>query len=208
LEFEAMKLYKDCQLKGRILGIVLRKGTATSREIYEQVQHPSYNAFKSEVNQLKRRGYLTVSNNSKPYLYKLTRQGRLHAHDPYINVKRKRKNNQLRVTATLNNDIRFREIVDVEVKKRLSDMPFPSSHFPPFYPVDPYQQAAYILDELKFKDGEIIRLQNQVQQLTRVQTNIRQPRPPVQQEQQQLKSRIRIRDAPRLKPSENERHVR
>jgi len=166
-----MKLYRDCQLKGKILGIILRKGGATSREIYEQVQHPNYAGLRSELSQLKRRhGYITTLSDKKPYVYILTKKGRLHAQDPYLTIKRRQKNIQLKVAALLNNDVLLQQIVDSELYKRLCQMPFVSSHFPPFFPADPYQQAAYILDELKFKDAEIASLQNQLQ-LTRAQTN-------------------------------------
>jgi hypothetical protein len=193
-----MKLYKDCELKGQILRIILLHGATTSRFIFESIKHPNYNAFRSELNLLKRRGYLTITNDSKPYIYKLTSKGCLHAQDPFLTIKRRQKNAQLRVAAVLNNDMRFRQIVDSEVHKRLCQMPFPASHFPPFFPADPYQQAAYILDQLNFKDGEILRLRNQLQQTTRTQTNVCQtppvnPKNPINQKPQRERALYRPR---------------
>lgn len=196
----SMKLYKDCELKGRILRFILQRGSATSREIYNHVQHRSYHTCISQIYSMKRNGYLSVTNRSKPYNYTLTRKGHLHARDAFIGVKKRQQNMRQRISAILSNDARFRQIIDYEVLQKLVRMSFPSSHFPPFFSLDPYQQAAYVLDELNFRDGEILRLRNQLQQISKLKTSQCQPRPPsIPQEHQPMKSR---RGPPRIRPAE------
>jgi predicted transcriptional regulator len=190
-----MKTYKDCELKGRILHCIANDRN-TSRAIYAEVQHPSYPAFKSELNQLKRRGYITISNDKRPYLYTLTKKGRLHATDPYISIKRKQENIQLRVDAILTDSERFKEAVNSEVQSRLPGISSPSSQIPSYQSDNPHHGTAHFLEELKSKDLEIARLQYRVQELTRTQTATRQqslPTTKTPEEQKQEQERVQRR---------------
>jgi predicted transcriptional regulator len=191
-----MKLYKDCELKGKILGIISNKGKITSREIYEEINHPSYPAFKSELNQLKRRGYITISNNSKPFFYTLTKNGKLHAADPYIYKKKRQEHLQKRVSSILNDDVRFQEAVQNEVQNRLPGISSPSSQIPTSQSDNLHQENADLMEELKLKDVEIARLLYRVQELTRTQTITRQkatPIPKTPEEQKQEQERVQRR---------------
>jgi len=187
-----MKHYKDCQLKGRILHCIVNNIT-TSRGIYEKIGHPSYPAFRSELYSLKRRGYITTLTSKKPHTYSLTKLGRLHAQDPYIQKRRKQEYINSRVDAILNDNERFQAAVENEVKNRFPVIPSPSGNFSPSQKVNPHPETAHLMAELKSKDEKIIKLNNRIRELMQPKISTCQPRLPASktpQEQKQEQERV------------------
>lgn len=167
-----MKNFKDCELKGRVLSACLQQDR-TSQELFEAIQHPVKHALHAELYQLRRRGYLSLTS-SNPHTYTLTKKGRIHAADPYLSIKRKQESIQRRVLAILENDERFQEAVENEVKEHLSNIPSSSASLSSSQSANPHQENSQLIEQLKSKDDEITRLQFQVQEMCRQKTDIRQ----------------------------------
>ena len=102
-----MKQLNDNVLKGMILRVIL-SGKHYSRDIYNNIDYSDKQSFYSEMNNLKRRGYVSKKGDKKPFHYVLTKKGRIHAKDPFIIQRNKEKY----IEDILMNDDRFRAEVE------------------------------------------------------------------------------------------------
>lgn len=102
-----MKQLNDNVLKGMILRVILN-GNHYSRDIYNHIDYGDKQSFYSEMNNLKRRGYVSKKGDKKPFHYVLTKKGRIHAKDPFIIQRNKEKY----IEDVLMNDDRFRAEVE------------------------------------------------------------------------------------------------
>ncbi|MEZ5334169.1 MAG: hypothetical protein R2741_02475 [Methanolobus sp.] len=126
---------------------------------------------------MRRRGYISKVGNVKPARYKLTKKGRVHAQDPFIQKKRKQELLQHRVSAILNDDEKFREALEVEIQNRMKT-PQSLSGGPVSQPTESINDSE-VIKIIRDKDDQIAKLQMQLQQIRRQS----QPAGPVRQAQ-------------------------
>nr|WP_319507239.1 hypothetical protein [uncultured Methanolobus sp.] len=106
-------------MKGQVLSTLVQN-ELTVKEMQNIVQHPNFNSFKAEISQLKRRGYITVSENTRPKTYKLTKKGHEHAANPFITIIRRQESIAAKVSAILNDDDAFQKAVQEEASRMSS----------------------------------------------------------------------------------------
>ncbi|WP_407282357.1 hypothetical protein V7O59_14155 [Methanolobus sp. ZRKC1] len=162
-----MKTYRDCDLKGRILRQVQLCGSQspTARELFIAVQHHDFDSFLSSLHRLKKYGYLSTVPDSRPYRYQLTRKGIEHAREPYIYKIRKQQHLQERIRSILEDDERFSEEVEKEVRTRLSEIQTGTREAPIVETVTKEADDSALREELESKDRTIHELQAQIQHL-------------------------------------------
>ncbi|WP_292464586.1 hypothetical protein [Methanolobus sp.] len=182
---------KKYEFKSKVLRTLLQ-GNKSSREIYEQVGHPNYGAYRSALFQLKRRGYISIDKDVNPRIYSLTKLGKEHAENPLKYKEIKYANLQRRVSQILNDNEMFQEAVANEVKNRFPSITSPFGNSPSSQNVNPHVETAHLMAELKSKESEIMRL-NRILELMQKQTATGKPRlPPTKSPQEEKQEQERV----------------
>lgn len=183
------KFYPDCQLKGQVLTSLLEQDR-TVKEMHSIVQHPNFNAFKAEVSQLKRRGYLTVSEHKRPKRYKLTKKGVEHASDPFITIRRRQESLQNRVSQILNDDEAFAEALRIEVEKHTGGSIASGGSGGAVSKPSASVNDEQVIKVIRGKDDEIAKLQMQLQQMKRQSQSTAPTISKIRQQRQQTPEQI------------------
>jgi hypothetical protein len=146
--------FNKFQFKAKVLRL-LTEGDLSSKEIYERLPHDYHNKnFRSALFQLKRRGYLSKKG-EKPYMYSLTKKGRIHAQDPYIYA----KNRYARHGSTMLQN-------DTSGETDGSDNSSVSGGSSGSIGSGAYADNTHLLTELSEKDAEILRLQTMLKNMS------------------------------------------
>jgi len=107
-----IKRFRSCELKGMILQS-FSGGTKTAPAVFRDIQHPNRNSFDVAIHYLYVRGFIIRNKNGKkPYRYRLSSKGKLHAENPYITKEWRAKRTLKEVDNILLQNDRFMENVE------------------------------------------------------------------------------------------------
>ncbi|WP_319506926.1 hypothetical protein [uncultured Methanolobus sp.] len=118
---------------------------------------------------MRRRGYIIVTNDGRPYEFALSRKGREHCRDPFVQKKRKQESLQHRVSAILNDDDRFKEALETELQNRMNGTPsiLSGGHGGSVSAPASSLNENEVIKVIRSKDEEISKLQCQLQEMKR-----------------------------------------
>lgn len=213
-----MKKYHDCQLKSAILTTLAEQDQSglgmTTRELFDIVQHPSWDSFRVSVYQHWRRGgYLVRSKveGSREFRYSISKKGREHTHqNAYQTIQRRRDNIQHKLNALLADEPSFQAAVEQEVSRRVETggghVPSGGHSGPVSAPTASVNESQ-VIKVMKEKDDRIAQLETMIMHMKRSQaptgpqstgTQVQQQTKTPEQEQKQKEERQRIKRRRRL----------
>lgn len=170
-----MKGYKDGTLKYQILSYIFHNSGCTSQDLAEHIGHPNIKTLRSEVYYLRRYGgYISSDKSSIPHRLTLTKLGIKGAQDPHsVQIKRQERQERVQamVMSILEDDEKFAEAVEAEVKIRLKEIDAGIRKRPIVETVESPADSA-LKEKLQAKDLRIQELQAQVQHLKLHKANV------------------------------------
>jgi hypothetical protein len=148
----------------------VQHGDLTSEEINEYVKYRGdKNSYYGYIYQLARRGFISKTNNKKPYIYSTTAKGREHAANPFINVQRRQEAAERKLQSLIENEESLQKLIEEAVSRRYQGGPV-SGHGSISQPSESVNQEKYI-SEIKKKDDRIAQLETMIQSMKRSQAS-------------------------------------